>query len=356
MFSDSENTDTLVEAYDLDQILQAGELIAGTLSGPDTYFEYRGRGFGLQYELAEDFARSIGTRLRIEVAHDSAELVQWLRQGQVDLVAMPMPPTRGTLACKGQWLVGAQGKELAEAINRWHSPDRQASLQQQRKRQRGTPTVRRRPRPAIQNSALGIISPYDAILQRHAAQAGWDWRLLAAQCYQESAFDPKAESWAGAQGLMQIMPGTASLLGVSDVWNPEENIAAGVRYLRELSGKFHDVSDRHERLCFALAAYNGGTGHVRDAMALARKHGKNPYLWREVSPYILLLEQPRFYRDPVVKYGYLRGSETEGYVRGILDRWRMYCGQVRHASPPRTTPTKGNPLVRGRELFPADSI
>lgn len=356
MFSPSENADTLAEAYDLEQILQSGELIIGTLSGPDTYFEYRGRGFGLHYELAEDFARSIGARLRVEVAHDSTELVQWLRQGQVDLVAMPMPPARDTRPCGDRWLAGAQATTLAEAVNQWHTPERQTALQQRKKQTRSTSSMRRRPRPMMQNSALGVISPYDAILQRHASQTGWDWRLLAAQCYQESAFDPKAESWAGAQGLMQIMPGTAIQLGVGDVWDPEENIAAGARYLRELSGKFTDVPDRHERISFTLAAYNGGTGHVRDAMALARKHGKNPHLWREVSPYILLLEQPRFYCDPVVKFGYLRGSETEGYVRSILDRWRLYCGQVRHGSSPRTMPARGGSLVRGRELFPADTI
>ena len=91
-------------------------------------------------------------------------------------------------------------------------------------------SVRRRVFAPMLNRSGGIISHYDAYFQRYAQTIRWDWRLLAAQCYQESCFDPQAKSWAGACGLMQIMPSTADHLGLAraDIYHPEKNIAAAV--------------------------------------------------------------------------------------------------------------------------------
>lgn len=188
--------------------------------------------------------------------------------------------------------------------------------------------------------ARGIISPYDDLFLRHSRTLGWDWRLLAALSYQESAFDPRALSWAGAQGLMQLMPATAAQMGVAatDVFDPAANIAAGCRYLKRIAALFSDITDPSERIAFTLAAYNGGYNHVRDAMALAEKYGASPRRWRDVSPYILRLSEPQYYRDPVVRYGYLRGTETEAYVRLILQRWHDYRGVARPPAGSQPTP------------------
>ncbi len=195
------------------------------------------------------------------------------------------------------------------------------------------------------NRQNGIISHYDDLFQRYAPHIRWDWRLLAAQCYQESTFDPQAKSWAGACGLMQIMPSTADHLGLarSAIYHPEKNIAAAVRYIAELEQSFSDIPDRMERTKFVLAAYNGGGFHIRDAMALARKHGRNSQHWREVEPFVLGLQQPEYYNDPVVRSGYMRGSETVGYVRSIQERWNGYRGikTIRSASTgPSSIPQK----------------
>ncbi|MGO5509431.1 transglycosylase SLT domain-containing protein [Segatella copri] len=151
---------------------------------------------------------------------------------------------------------------------------------------------------------------------------------MAAQCYQESCFDPNAKSWAGACGLMQIMPSTAAHLGLpmSAIHDAEANVAAAARYMAELQGHFSDVGDPAQRALFALAAYNGGFHHIRDAMALTRKHGGNPQNWGHVREYVLRLTQPAYYGDPVVKYGYMRGTETADYVDRIRARWSEYCG------------------------------
>ena len=335
-------------AYDLDQIQEAGELIAVTLSGPDTYYEYKGKGFGLQFELAEHFAVSIGAKLRMEAVRDTAELFQRLKKGEADLIALEIPenhvtdtelqfsgvrscPSDSTAAVKTGWVVRKDVPFLAEALDGWYSPETRSFLQK-REQLRLSPggSVKRRVRAPFQNRAKGIISPYDTHFIRHSQAIGWDWRLMAAQCYQESGFDPEAVSWAGARGLMQIMPETAVHLGLpaDQMHQPEKNISAAARYLRELERKFSDIPGRSERINFILAAYNGGTGHVRDAMALARKHGKNPQLWNDVAPFILRLSQPQYYNDPVVRYGYLRGEETYGYVTSIRERWQRYRAAV----------------------------
>ncbi len=353
-FSGTEDTDTFSSGYDLTEIAESGELIAVTLSGPDTYFEFRGRGFGLQHDLAETFARTIGVRLRMEVAHDTTELLQRLLSHEADLVAMELPKAKGTLQVENRWLVSASSPELAQAINDWYSPELR-----ERQKQNGLTVnkVKRQARPLMLNASKGQICQYDALLQRYAADIGWDWRLLAAQCYQESAFDPKAVSWAGAQGLMQIMPATAAHLGIeaADVFDPETNIAASVRYLTELNKTFGDVRPQSVRIPYILAAYNGGVNHVRDAMALARKHGHNDNVWREVEPYILLLSEPRYYNDPVVSAGYLRGSETHGYVRSIMDRWAQYRGEVRSFSSASTPTPSKNPRYK-IEVTKPDSL
>ena len=355
MFAD--DADTVSTDYDLYDIQESGELIAATLSGPDTYFEFRGRGFGLQHDLAEDFARSIGVRLRMEVAHDSAELVRQLTNHEVDLIAMPMPKTRNTHRCTTHWLVSPDAPLLAQAIEDWYSP---ALVEKIQSHSISDIKPQRTPRPVMLDAATGQISHYDALFQRHASAIGWDWRLLAAQCYQESAFDPKAVSWAGAQGLMQIMPGTAAQLGVEgDIFDAETNVQASVRYLSKLNQVFSDISPQSARIPYILAAYNGGANHVRDAMALARKEGKNERVWRDVEPYILHLSEPRYYNDPVVRYGYLRGSETHGYVQAIMDRWAQYRGQARshsQGSTPQPAKHSKNPTQVRRPDISLDSL
>lgn len=355
-------------SYDLPDIQASGELIAVTLSGPDTYYEYRGKGFGLQFELAEAFAHTIGARLRMEMATDTADLLQRLILGEADLVAFETDTLTTAdeqlTPCANRWLVRSSSTQLAEAVDKWWRPELTAELQAlQQQRATSTQSVRRTARPVMLSRSDGVISKYDDMFIRHASAVGWDWRLLAAQCYQESAFDPNAISWAGARGLMQIMPGTASHLGLplTAIYEPEQNIAAAARYLRELSAKFSDVSDRLERISFVLAAYNGGSGHVRDAMALASKHGRNPHRWADVDPFILGLAQPQYYRDPVVQNGYLRGSETSAYVRQIHARWAAYRGSARAASsyaqPIRSRKGKNKvSRVRGREEFMIDSL
>jgi membrane-bound lytic murein transglycosylase F len=174
----------------------------------------------------------------------------------------------------------------------------------------------------------GKISIYDSLLKAEVQQQNmrWDWRLVAALIYQESKFKPHAKSWAGAFGLMQLMPRTASRYGLTEHSSPEKNVRAGIDKLKRLDqhwSKF--ISYEPTRIKFILASYNAGLGHVQDACRLAEVMGKNPFLWDgHVDECLLLKSNPKYFTNPVVRYGYCRGREPYNYVKEILNRYEQY--------------------------------
>jgi len=167
------------------------------------------------------------------------------------------------------------------------------------------------------------ISPWDDLVRQHSSEQILDWRLLVSQMYQESRFDPKAKSHAGALGLMQVMPRTAAQFGYRNLYEPETNIAASLAFIDWLNDRFPDSLPLEERIYFSLAAYNAGHAHVHDARRLARKLGKNPDKWfGHVEEAMLLLSRPEYYRH--ARFGYVRGSEPVNYVREIRERYIGY--------------------------------
>lgn len=169
------------------------------------------------------------------------------------------------------------------------------------------------------------ISEYDDLIKSYANNLGWDWRLLASQVYQESKFDPKASSWAGAHGLMQLMPATAKSLGIDDLSDPKQSIKAGTKYLKQLYKQFEHIQDSVNRMKLTLASYNCGLGHVLDAQRLAEANNLNPEIWNDhVEDMLLELRFPKQYNKDFIKYGYVRGSEPVAYVDQILERYDHY--------------------------------
>jgi membrane-bound lytic murein transglycosylase F len=180
------------------------------------------------------------------------------------------------------------------------------------------------------------ISRYDEQLQRRAAQYGLDWRLMAAQAFQESRFDPKARSWVGAQGLFQVMPATGRELGFRNLHDPDEGIHAGVRYMAWLLNQFDTTIPLKQRLRFALAAYNAGKGHVDDARRLAVELGLDPNRWfGHTEKAMLLLQEPRYSRR--ARFGYVRGIEPVKYVSEIQSRYDNYTTIVPTLAAPSPT-------------------
>lgn len=429
--------------YDLPQIKDSGELVVLTLNSSTSYFDYRGEPMGFQYELAEQFAHSLGVKLKVEIAKNTHDLVHKLLTGEGDLIAYNLPVTKefkDSVAFCGEDIITHQvlvqrtskkkplknvteliGKEvyvkpgkyldrlinldkelgggilihtvendsittedlimqvsngdieyaicdndlaklnktyypnlnidlavsfdqraswavrktsplLGEAATQWHrenmtSPAYQASSK------RYFEISKRTPHGSILSIKDGRISHFDHLFKKYAEDIGWDWRLLASLAYTESNFDTTAVSWAGAKGLMQLMPRTARAMGLppGKEQNPEESIKAAVKYIAATSRSFNKIEDPNERIKFVLAAYNAGIGHVLDAMALAEKYGKNKYVWdNSVDNYILLKSNEEYFNDPVCKNGYFRGVETYNFVKEVMGRGEVYKKKIKN--------------------------
>lgn len=171
------------------------------------------------------------------------------------------------------------------------------------------------------------ISVYDESIKAMALELDWDWKLLAAMIFKESRFDRHAKSWAGAIGLMQVMPETGERYGLkeSDLLDPEKNLAAGVKYLKWLDDYWKGrIADEEERVKFVLASYNVGPGHVFDAVKLTEKYHGNTAKWDEVAGYLRRKAEPNYFNDPVAEFGYCRGNEPVDYVAEILLLYDQY--------------------------------
>lgn len=184
---------------------------------------------------------------------------------------------------------------------------------------------RSRSRFSTINKDQGAISPYDSLIKNSAQKLGWNWYLLAAQIYRESKFNPKAKSWAGAIGLMQVMPRTGQQYDVKNLYDPVQNIFAGTSQLLWLQDQWEDkISDPEELTKFILASYNVGLGHLQDAVRLTEKYGGDISKWKDVSEFLLKKSFKKYYTDPVVQFGYCRGAEPVQYVQVINEIYQTY--------------------------------
>jgi len=376
---------------DLDAIRKRGALRLLTWNDPISYFSHQGRLFGFDYELAKLLAAKLKVRLEIVVPPERNLLVPWLLDGHGDLIAaalhpvadlkgvafsqpylftdevrigkaaavpvhrpdvtddvellqegkakvvdrilidtLPDAPRDFTVISKDApvaYAVRAGSKKLLEAVDAFIAATYRGleyNLLKKRYFERNAAIEVAR---AAESGQTGTLSPFDLLFKKNASRVGLDWRLLAAQCFQESRFDPGARSWAGALGLFQLMPATALELGVKRREDPEESVRAGSDYVARLLGRLDSRIELKHRLRFALAAYNAGPSHVEDARRLAAERGLDPMRWfGHVEKAMLLLEKPQFYRR--AKAGYCRGSEPVKYVSEIQSRYDGYVKLV----------------------------
>jgi len=293
----------------------------------------------------EDLNEEIGGTIKILIANDSLtddDLIDMVGEKKIEYtlayhnVALLHKSYYKNLDCRmsvgfdqhNGWLIRYSSPELKKSIEKWEKlPDTQtAQATFFSKYWESSPYF------AMRKVRIpkGSISPYDNLFKKYATLINWDWRLLAAVAYHESHFDSSSTSWAGAAGLMQLMPRTASNFGLDrkTILDPELNIEAGVQYIKSLNLAFRRIENNEERVKFILAAYNSGPAHVLDAMALASKYGKNSHVWfNQVEYFLQKKSDPEFYNDPVVKYGYFRGKETARYVHNTLDTYEKYSGR-----------------------------
>jgi len=417
---------------DLEDIKKRKVLRILTRNTSSTFFIYKGEQLGFEYELAKEFAKTLGVRLEVVIPPTREALLEYLDQGRGDLVAAGMSrtaererryaisapyqfvsellvvpakdtKTRGLPDLKGKTVsvrksssyyetlsniqdrlgikielvpenletedilaqVG-QGKiaatvadsnivQLEQTYNsnirsvgpigdvveigwvmRQDQPALKAEIDQfMKKLYKGTfynimvgkyfkDSKRFRSDQTVRADRGGALSPYDALVKKHARTYELDWRLITAQMYQESQFNPKAKSWVGAKGLMQVMPRTGLEMKITDLEDPDQGILAGSKLMARYSNIFNspDIPAK-DRIRFALASYNCGPGHVDDARELAREMGLNRNKWfGNVEQALLLLSKREIAKK--ARYGFCRCEEPVKYVSEIQDRYDHY--------------------------------
>jgi membrane-bound lytic murein transglycosylase F len=159
------------------------------------------------------------------------------------------------------------------------------------------------------------LPPLIPIFQDAAAAHDMDWRLLAAIGYQESHWDPEASSYTGVRGIMMLTRRTARQLGLTDRLDTEQSIEGGARYFSQLRRRMPERIPEPDRTWLALAAYNMGMGHLRDARILTQKRGMDADKWNDVRESVSLLSQEKWHSQ--TRYGYARGFEARQYVENI---------------------------------------
>ncbi|MDZ7734936.1 MAG: transporter substrate-binding domain-containing protein [Gammaproteobacteria bacterium] len=225
----------------------------------------------------------------------SADILHKVKVGIYDLTVVDSHKSRTLLAAESGarvhfpvseplphgWIVRADDSQLLDAVNGFISETyRKRDYNVLHARYFEHPVKSRHKSSGNELLALGgELSPYDDLVRRYAEQFGFDWRLIVAQMYQESRFDPQALSSAGAVGLMQLLPTTASEVGITDLYKPDASIHGGVRYLSNLYQRFEDRLAFEDRVWFSLAAYNAGFHRVEQARQRAVDMDLDPDRW-----------------------------------------------------------------------------
>ena len=420
---------------DLEEILNRGFIRAIVDNTSASYYIYRGRRMGYEFEMLRNLASSLGVRLHLIVKPDISEAFKLLNQGKADIIAMNLEITeeRKVMAnftqpisqistvlvqrknnrmiseyaelqgkiihirkdavyktqldsireiygvdftvieddedsenlvnriVKGEiemtildkenamvnatyfdnldinleispnsdvgWAIRKNATDLENAINEWITKRKKTGYFNMiyAKYFKNSKNSYFRNNSPFSSISGNTISPYDDLLKRGSETLGWDWRLLASLVYKESRFDTTATSYAGAVGLLQLMPVTLERFGVENPNDPYQSLMGGVNYLKYLDRFWLErIPESNERIKVILASYNIGHGHVEDAWRLAIKYGGNPQNWESIAHFLKLKSDPEYYRDPVVKSGFAKGHLAVNYVDDIMILYESY--------------------------------
>ena len=221
------------------------------------------------------------------------------------------------------WAVRAANNKLLAAINNYFKKEYRGKYYNLAYRKYFQDSLKTQQHLKFATEQDRHLSPYDDFVRKYSEKYNFDWRLIVAQMYQESRFNPHARSRAGAEGLMQILPRTAKQLGYSDVQTPELGISAGIEYLNWLRERFQRELAIDDRTWFALAAYNAGYGRVEDARRLAQELGLDPNRWFDnVERALYLLGQNKYKHRS--RFRRCRCGQTVAYVSDIRARYHAY--------------------------------
>ena len=284
---------------------------------------------GYNHFLLRGFASDSGRKAAIRLAGRKESVLDSLRSGSLDVVSFPyidsLSQDSTLLAISvdscGLWVFSAQSDQAARA-SKW--------LEEYRSSESYYAT--RQPyfdlfTPGKRDSSA-FISPYDSLIRVYADTLGWDWHMLAALIFKESRFHIEARSQMGAEGLMQLRPRTARHFGCTDLLDPAQNINAGVKLLLSLRSRYSKMASGEELTKYTLAAYNAGTGRIKDCINHARHLGVDVSRWENVAEVIPQMQDDSIAALEHISLGRFEGRETVSFVRQIYsysNRYRQIC-------------------------------
>lgn len=191
------------------------------------------------------------------------------------------------------------------------------------------------------------LPKYRSYFEQVATRYQLDWRLLAAIGYEESRWNPTAVSATGVRGLMMLTKSTAQEMGVTNRDDPVASIEGGAKYFLGIKARISTQIPEPDRTWFALAAYNVGLGHLKDAFQLTADYGDNPNRWVDVKEYLAKLSDEDWHRQ--TQYGYARGYEPVKFVKNVR---RCYDILVRYYSQLEVMPRSQSPLPNKNDSAP----
>ncbi len=184
-------------------------------------------------------------------------------------------------SCDIAWAIRKNNPKLKKVLNDFIRKNRKGTLT-------GNILFKRYMRDTAYISTLSkeAVIRFDttiAYFKKYARQYDFDWLMMAAQGFQESGLDQNARSPAGAVGIMQLLPSTASdpNVDIPNIWNAENNIHAGIKYMHFMYNRYFAKADMDalNKHLFLLASYNAGPAKIRRMQRIAKAEGLNPNVW-----------------------------------------------------------------------------
>lgn len=306
----------------------------------DKTLRAKGYSIGYLYELFQKFENHQRCKINLTIVEQNA-MQQWVQliTGKTDMLILnsqkdTVPSIFEDEVVSSSILdrdedvcvVRKDKYNIVQTLNYWFPYFRQTQDYSQTQRYHKSYRIADRNGAPISRTT---ISPYDVYVKKYAPILGWDWRLICSLIYQESKFKMGVSSSRGAIGLMQIKESVGKTYGINDIYDPEQNIKAGICHLARLQKLYKKAgADSTNVIKLTLAAYNCGEGRLQDCMALAQQKGLDPLVWENLAEVIPLMKEEEHYKNDAVKLGRFNGGETLKFVELILERYGQYCQSV----------------------------
>jgi len=317
---------------DWETIQKRGYIRAGILQNTTDYYIENGTIKGFHYDLMELFGKDFNLKVQYSVFPALWDNFCALMTDEIDVLAMDLnsESLQNTffLNISLHWAVNKQNTSLYEVLDDWLDSLTNTRFYPILFAKYYSPTSKnrrtmKRYQQKIEDNAISFH--YDDLIKKHAENAGLDWLFVAAIIYQESGFNAKATGKGGSFGLMQIMPKTATYMGMKNLYCAENQILYGCKYIKKLKERYAEKGvDSTDLYKFVLAAYNAGTCRIDDARLLAEKKGYNPNTWHDVEKMLLKLSDRQYIKKIPLNCGYYNGKFTKKYVSKVWETYLHY--------------------------------